>query len=337
VHRDQLELDPAVARRLIDDQFPQWADLPVRLLTTSGTVNTIVRIGTGLAARFPLQGSDPEQVGRTLERENQAARWFHRSSPVPSPEPVGIGRPGRGYPLPWSVQTWVPGDVVTGTSHAASVAFAGDLAALIATLRATDTGGATFTGDGRGGDIAAHDDWVAECLEMSEHLLDVPLLESLWARFRALPRTGPDVMSHGDLTPANVVATGQRLAGILDGGGFGAADPALDLIAAWHHLDAQTRAALREVLGCDDVEWRRGMAWAFQQSIAAIWYYLDSNPTMSAMGLLTLGRVVGECRPGARPAPASSDVWAVATSSAPGSSAPGSSAPGSSAGLGWAP
>ncbi|MFI5490698.1 MULTISPECIES: protein kinase family protein [Micromonospora] len=60
---------------------------------------------------------------------------------------------------------------------------------------------------------------------------------------------------------------GGRLVGVLDGGGFGPADPALDLVAARHLLDVHQRGILRRELGCGDVQWRRGMAWAFQQAM----------------------------------------------------------------------
>ncbi|MDQ0636057.1 aminoglycoside phosphotransferase (APT) family kinase protein [Arthrobacter pascens] len=56
-----------------------------------------------------------------------------------------------------------------------------------------------------------------------------------------------------------------RLAGVLDTGGFGPADPALDLVAAWHMLDTGMRNLLRANLGIEDLEWRRGAAWAFEQ------------------------------------------------------------------------
>ena len=45
------------------------------------------------------------------------------------------------------------------------------------------------------------------------------------------------MMSHGDLIPGNVLVSGGRLAGVLDVGGVGPADPALDLVAAWHLLE----------------------------------------------------------------------------------------------------
>ena len=71
-------------------------------------------------------------------------------------------------------------------------------------------------------------------------------------------------MSHGDLIRGNVLVANGRLAGILDVGGLGPADPALDLVSAWHLLEAGPRQALREDLGCDDLEWERGKAWALR-------------------------------------------------------------------------
>lgn len=47
-------------------------------------------------------------------------------------------------------------------------------------------------------------------------------------------------------------------------------------------------------LGCDDLEWERGKAWAFEQSMGAAWYYAESNPAMSLMGQLTLQRIVAD-------------------------------------------
>jgi hypothetical protein len=33
------------------------------------------------------------------------------------------------------------------------------------------------------------------------------------------------------------------------------------------------------------------MAWALQQAMGLVWYYLDSNPTMSLWGRRTLDRI----------------------------------------------
>jgi aminoglycoside phosphotransferase (APT) family kinase protein len=130
------------------------------------------------------------------------------------------------------------------------------------------------------------------CLRRSEQVLDVPRLRREWEVLHALPRgAGPDVMSHRDLIPGNVLVSGGRLTGVLDVGQLEPADPALDLIAAWHLLEAVPRQVLRTDLGCDDLEWERGKAWAFEQALGLVWYYAETNPAMSQMGRRTLERV----------------------------------------------
>ena len=83
--------------------------------------------------------------------EAQAARELLGRTRFPTPEPVALGEPGAGYPLPWSVQTWLPGTVATDEDPGESVAFAHDLAEFIYGVRAIDTRGRAFSGRGRGG------------------------------------------------------------------------------------------------------------------------------------------------------------------------------------------
>ncbi|KQN84379.1 hypothetical protein ASE96_16395 [Arthrobacter sp. Leaf69] len=49
-------------------------------------------------------------------------------------------------------------------------------------------------------------------------------------------------------------------------------------------LDDERRSVLRNELACDDGEWWRGAAWAFQQSMGLVWYYRETNPGMSMLG-----------------------------------------------------
>jgi aminoglycoside phosphotransferase (APT) family kinase protein len=184
------------------------------------------------------------------------------------------------------------GTVAAETDLSESNPFAGDLAQLVANLRRVDTRGRKFERGWRGRDLRDHDEWVQLCLRKSGHLLDVNLLRALWDHFRALPRTSADVMSHGDLIPLNVLVNDGRLVGVLDCGGFGPADPALDVIAGWHMLDDGPRAVFRAELQCDELEWERSKAWALEQSLGAVWYYEESNPAMSCMGRRTIDRVM---------------------------------------------
>jgi aminoglycoside phosphotransferase (APT) family kinase protein len=295
MHTDQLAVSVETVRTLVDGQFPQWRELPIRRVASVGTVNAIFRIGDRFAARFPLRPDDVDSIQRLLESEAEAAGRLAGRTRFPTPEPVALGKPGAGYPLPWAVQTWLPGVAATEEDPAGSTAFARDLAEFIHDVRAIDTDGQLFRGGGRGGDLRSHDEWMETCFRNSEQLLDVARLRRLWAVLRDLPRSpDPDVMTHGDLIPGNVLVSNGHLAGIIDVGGVGPADSALDLVGAWHLLDAGPRRALREALDCSDLEWERGKAWSFEQSMGAVWYYVDSNPAMSGMGRRTLERILND-------------------------------------------
>jgi len=292
VHDGQLAISSDDVAGLIADQLPALAGLDIVRIDGAGTVNAIFRVGESVTARFPLRHADPEGAAHRLRREAIAAAEFVSASPVPTPEPHYVGRPGHGYPMPWSTQTWLSGSTASPTSLQTSAALAVDLAGLIAHLRGWDTRGRRFAGPGRGGRLSDHDMWVEECISRSGDLVDVDAVRTLWSRFRVLPREDADGMCHGDLIPSNVLVSEERLVGVLDTGGFRAADPALDLVAGWHLLDETSREQMRLALGCSDLQWERGAAWAFEQAIGAYWYYRESNLAMADMGRTTLERLV---------------------------------------------
>ena len=291
MHDDQVDVSIDVVRRLVADQFPQWADMAVRELSSLATMNSLFRIGDGLVAHFPLLRQDADDALSALQAESHAMAELRSVCPVPAPERVALGLPGHGFPMPWSVQTWLPGHDATDDDPADSDEFGADLASLIAALRSVDTRGRRFSGSGRGGHLTDHDEWMDLCFRKSADLLDVTGLRRMWSELRTLPEVDADAMCHGDLTPTNVLVQDGRLAGVLDTGGFGPADPALDLVAAWHLLDGARRDALRRALGCSEVQWLRGKAWALQQATGLVWYYAESNPVMAKWGRRTLDRL----------------------------------------------
>ncbi|WP_350281503.1 aminoglycoside phosphotransferase family protein [Kribbella sp. HUAS MG21] len=251
-------------------------------------MNALFRIGDDLVGRFHIQPGDAEGVRQELVDEAEAARRLRAMSPFPTPEPVAIGAPGPGYPLPWAVQTWVDGTIAYDADVAGSTGFAEDLGRFVLALRAAPTEGRVFNSSWRGGVLTSQDEWVAECLERSRGMIDVDALTRLWADLRTTPRTEPDVWTHRDLMPGNLLAKDRRLAGVIDVGTFTVSDPAMDLQPAWNLFDPTARDAFRAVVGSDDAEWRRGMGWSFAQAIGCLWYYVETNPVMSRTAHHTL-------------------------------------------------
>ncbi|MBB5983490.1 aminoglycoside phosphotransferase (APT) family kinase protein [Kribbella solani] len=288
MHAGQLDVSVGLVSELISEQFPAWSGLAVRAVPSHGTVNALFRIGAELVARFPILPGDPAEIRAELDDEATAARRLRAISPYPTPEPVAIGAPGAGYPLPWAVYSWLPGTIAYDAEVSGSTAFAEDLARFVLALRAEPTEGRVFTGSWRGGTLTSQDTYVAEGLEKSRGMIDIDALARLWAELRTAPRTEPDVWTHRDLMPGNLLVADGRLAAVIDVGGFAVADPAMDLQPAWNLLDPTARKAFREALGSDDAEWRRGMAWSFAQAIGCLWYYVDTNPVMSRTAHHTL-------------------------------------------------
>lgn len=52
MHVDELDIDEGLVRRLITDQFPHWAGLPLRRVEPLGTVNAIFRLGDEYSVRL---------------------------------------------------------------------------------------------------------------------------------------------------------------------------------------------------------------------------------------------------------------------------------------------
>jgi aminoglycoside phosphotransferase (APT) family kinase protein len=140
MHPGQLAVSPGMVRELVDAQFPQWRGLGIKPVDSAGTVNAIFRIGDHLAARLPLEPGDPGLARRHLECEARAARELAGRTRFPTPEPVALGEPGAGYPLPWLVQTWLPGVTATDEDPGGSAAFAHDLAEFIGGVRGISRG-----------------------------------------------------------------------------------------------------------------------------------------------------------------------------------------------------
>lgn len=287
MHEGQLEVTTDQVRRLIADQVPQWA----------GATITKLHRQRDLPARGPRHRAlpltpdpDPATTRRQLETSAAAMREFREACPVPCPEPLFIGSPGAGYPQPWSVQTWLDGEIASPSGNGADLAR--DLVHLVRTLRSADTRGRPFPGGGRGGTTSDDDPWVQRCFAESDDLFDTRPARELWAGLRELPPPSELAMCHTDLIPANLLVTDGHLAGVLDTDGYRPADPALDLVVAWHLFEAPERELIRTELGCDEDEWQRGRAWALDQAMGLVWYYPVTNPPMAELGRSTLVRVL---------------------------------------------
>ena len=284
MHADELDLDEALVRRLLAEQFPHWAGLPLRRIEPSGTVHAIFRLGDALSVRLPRRDGPTEPGSREL-------RWLLALAPalpLEIPVPVAQGRPGAGYPWFWEVHRWVEGESVPVEAIDALHA-ARDLAAFVAALQRFDPAGAPL---GRGIPLADRDreirGWLAR--------YDDTVVTAAWERALAAPPwDGPPVWHHGDLDRRNWLVRDGRIAGVVDWGTAGVGDPACDVMVAWKLHSAAARDAFRAALPTDDATWERARGWALSQAVAALAYYTpESNPVLYGEAERWLALVLSE-------------------------------------------
>ena len=106
MHVDEVDTDASLVRRLLAAQFPQWRDLPIEPVASTGTDNAIYRIGDDMAVRLPRIDWATEQV--ELEQA-----WLSKLAPllpVAIPVLLGKGEPAEGYPWTWAVHGWLDGE-----------------------------------------------------------------------------------------------------------------------------------------------------------------------------------------------------------------------------------
>ena len=266
---DEVRIDVALVRRLIAAQFPQWAELPVEPAGAAGFDNVIYRLGPDLAVRLPRRQFGADH----LEREYRWLPVVGPRLPLAVPVPAGKGEPGEGYPWPWMVCSWLPGEIAALAPADDPEQAALTLARFVAALRALDPAGAPPS-DLRSGPLATHDDAIRAAAGALRGQLDLAPALAAWQEALAAPLwTGPPVWLHGDLHPANILVSYGELSAVIDFGLLGLGDPASDLMAAWTCLDRPgARRIFRRTLAADDATWSRARGWALHLGLrAAAW------------------------------------------------------------------
>lgn len=271
-----------LVRRLVDVQFPQWAGLPLTPVDPGGSDHVIHRLGRELSVRLPRRAAVAEQCRKEYD-------WLPRLAPhlpLAVPAPVRAGRPGLGYPWPWSVSRWLDGEVATVEALADSPEAATGLAGFLTALQRFAPGDlpAGVVPEGlSGAPLAERDHDTRAAIARFAGVFDAPAATALWREALDAPGWGrAPVWFHGDFHTGNLLTVGGRLSAVIDFGGLGIGDPACDLIIAFTLLSARSRAVFRAALDVDDATWTRGRGWALGTGLNAYTAYAAVDPRIAA-------------------------------------------------------
>lgn len=287
-------VDAELAARLVADQFPQWADLPLTRFEPAGSDNLVYRLGRTMTVRLPRGAWAAGQA-----RKEHA--WLPRLAPLlplDIPAPLGLGRPAFGYPWHWSVTRWLPGSVATPEGFADPERTAVELAHFLRRLHALPPAHRLAPGphpELAPAPLAERYPGTREAIAKLAGVFDTTALTEVWdAALAAPPWTGEPVWFHGDFHTGNLLLRDGRLSAVIDFGGLGVGDPAPDLMIAYTLLTAETRRLFRAALGVDQDTWTRGLGWALGSGLSAYLAYAEGNPRIAAATRRQLSEVLAE-------------------------------------------
>ena len=288
MHEGEIDIDIALVKRLLTEQFPHLAERSIAVVRSTGTVNALYRLGEEFCLRLP-------RLEEWAESINREWTWLPRLAPHISltiPKPLARGRPANGYPCPWAVYQWIEGfpyqdDLI---SDERQVAY--DLANFILELRGADMLGAPRGGRGP---LIELDAATRSAIEFSRGVIDTQAASAAWAlALESPPWDGKPVWIHGDLLKSNLLVQGGRLCAVIDFGEVGIGDPAADVVPAWSVFNKTGRETFRRALDVDDDTWSRARGYALHQALMIIPYYPKTNPEFVTMAKRTVEEMLIE-------------------------------------------
>lgn len=288
LHPDETPIDPQLAKTLVAQQFPQWAGLELGP-AGAGTDNVMYRLGDDLLLRLP-------RTPFTAKALHKEVTWLPRLAPalpLQVPAPVAVGEPNAGYPHPWAVYSWIPGESADLAEIADQAEFGRSLARFVLALRQADHAGARRC-DGfdfyRSLPFRDRPAWaervVTDCraLPAAADTLDLDAAAAVLAAADALPAVGSDgpaqLWLHSDLRPANLLVHGGELTAVIDWGALSLGDGTAEHAPVWD-LSAAARAGYRDELRAADDVWLRAAGWSLIIGLSGVLHYHRSWPAFA--------------------------------------------------------
>jgi aminoglycoside phosphotransferase (APT) family kinase protein len=282
----EVDIDAGLVRGLLEAQHPDLATLRLRHVAT-GWDNVTYRLGDQLAVRLPRIGD----AAALITAEQTWLPWLAGHLPVAVPVPVRQGRPGAGFPWPWSVVPWVSGH--TADRDPADTAQAGLFGRFLASLHQQPPAGFPHN-DYRGVPLAGLNDALEQRLADlagTDAGLPAEAIGDLWREAVAAPIDVADTCIHGDLHPRNLVVSQGRIAAVLDWGDMTAGDPAADLGAAWLLFPVAAHPAIWAAYGQVTAHtMARARGWALNFGTTLLALGLPDDPILAETGRRTLER-----------------------------------------------
>ena len=299
---DTFNISIALVAQLIAEQFPQWADLPIRPVAVSGWDNRTFHLGNNMSVRLP----SGQEYAAQVAKEQTWLPILAQQISIPISQPIAMGQPSHNYPFHWSIYRWIDGrsantlnpDELDVNMIAVQLAeFLDEMHQIDTQLRQGYDGqaaGGPMTD--RGGSPIFYDDEARATIMQLQGFIDTDMATVLWdAAIQSRWQKKP-VWAHGDLSSGNILVKNRQLCAVIDFGSITIGDPACDLVIAWTFLHGESRQIFKELVNLDEDTWARARGWALWKAMITVAAMHDKTSSQVVVQFAIINDILDEHR-----------------------------------------
>lgn len=109
---NKIEITLEFVKKLIDEQFPQYAHLPIKQVLPGGHDNRTFRLGQDMSIRLP----SAECYAPKVQIEHKWLPVLANNLSVQIPTPIALGKSTSYYSWTWSIYKWIDGESANNLS-----------------------------------------------------------------------------------------------------------------------------------------------------------------------------------------------------------------------------
>ncbi len=260
-------INEILAKKLVTEQFPEWANLQVWPVEKMGHDNRTFRLGQNKLIRIPSEKKYATQV----LVEQKWLQFLQKNLSIKIPKPLAMGSATEKLPWNWSIYEWIDGAPASEIelNYQEKNTLALDLAAFLNNLHLIDAtkgpmaGGQNFY---RGGNLEIYNNETINSLKKLETKIDSKKALIIWQEALSSTWTNQGLWVHGDLSSSNILLKANKLEAVIDFGCLATGDPACDLMIYWFFFGEESKKVFKSTLKLDEEIWQRARGWALWKS-----------------------------------------------------------------------
>jgi len=259
---DATSIDNNFVKKLIDIQFPEYNNLPIKAVKEQGWDNRTYRLGKNKLIRLP----SAEYYSIKILKEQKYLPLIAPYLTTNISKPIKIGNPSSFYPFNFAIYKWIEGtsaNLLKFTDKKLEI-IATDLAIFLNELHSINNleGPSPGKHNGWGGaELNLFDSDSKNQINELHNIINKTKSLDLWEKAKNSKWNKNPVWIHGDFYFGNFLIKNNELTGVIDFGGMAKGDPAKDLAIAWTFLRNESRENFKNKIIYDLDTWIRAKGW----------------------------------------------------------------------------